>query len=459
MTEKHAISVVVLAAGKGTRMKSNLAKVLHPVAGKPMLHHVLDTAKQVKAEHIHVVYGHGAETVLNASKSYQVQWHLQEEQLGTGHAVNQAIPVISDENVVLVLYGDVPLLKAETLETLLALVNSNQMAVLTVNLTDPTGYGRIIRNDSGQACAIVEHKEATKEQQKIREVNTGIMAVPAKNLKAWLNKLDNRNAQGEFYLTDIIAMAVADDFGIATHITDDELEVEGVNDRVQQAKLERHYQYLQATSLMKQGVTLLDPNRLDIRGSLTCGHDVVIDVNVIIEGEVTLGDGVYLGANTIVRDSKIAQNSRIEANCVIEKSVIGESATIGPFARLRPQTHLSKNVHVGNFVEIKKSFLAENTKAGHLSYLGDANIGKNVNIGAGTITCNYDGANKHLTTIEDGVFVGSDTQLIAPVTIGKNATIAAGTTVTSDVSENKLVISRVKQKQLSNWKKPTKKSL
>lgn len=454
----ETLSVVILAAGQGTRMHSNLPKVLHTIAGKPMLHHVIDAALELKPQNIHLVYGHGGEQVKDRCHNYELIWHHQQQQLGTGHAVQQTVNEIQDSETVLILYGDVPLIKPETLSKLLNQVSASQMALLTVKLYDPQGYGRIIRDQNNRVLAIVEQKDANAEQNRVNEVNTGIMAVKGAQLKTWLSRLENNNAQNEYYLTDIIAMAVADDMTVATTIAENPLEVEGVNNRLQQSRLERFYQRLQAEKLMTQGVTLMDPQRVDIRGSIKVGKDVVIDVNVILEGDVVLEDGVHIGANSVIRNSFLHKQVQVAENCVIEDATLEYQATVGPFARLRPGTHLKKQVHVGNFVEIKNATLGNQTKAGHLSYLGDAEIGENVNIGAGTITCNYDGANKHKTTIGDDVFVGSDSQLVAPVSIEKGATIGAGTTVTSDVKENQLVISRVKQKEIPGWKRPQKKS-
>ncbi len=453
----HSISVIILAAGQGSRMRSALPKVLHPIAGKPMLHHVIETAQSLSAKDIHVVYGHGGEQVLSASKNYQLSWHIQDKQLGTGHAVDQAMPAIDDQQLVLVLYGDVPLITPLSLEKLLAKVTNKTIGLLTVVLDNPQGYGRIVRNEKKEVVAIVEQKDANSDQLKINEVNTGIVAAPAKAIRKWLSSLDNNNSQGEYYLTDIIEKAVSDGFMVETEIASDSYEVEGVNNRIQQAQLERRYQQLKAEELMEKGVTLLDPNRIDIRGSLTTGKDVTIDVGVIFEGKVVLGDAVTIGPNCVIKDAKIGNNVIIESHCVMQQCDIGANATIGPYARLRPGANLAEKVHVGNFVEIKNSTLGVGSKAGHLAYLGDAEIGKDVNIGAGTITCNYDGANKHKTILKDGVFVGSDTQLVAPVTIGKNVTLAAGTTVTRDVEDEGLVISRVKQRHIQSWKRPKKK--
>jgi len=455
MKQNQSISAIILAAGKGTRMCSDLPKVLHPIAGKPMLHHVLDSSLKL-AKELHVVYGHGAEQVKKETTEYHCHWHFQKEQLGTAHAVSQAIDAVDESSIALILYGDVPLIRSETLIELVDLVGEESIGLLSVVLDDPTGYGRIVRDDKDVVCAIVEQKDADSTTLQINEVNTGIMALPALQLSQWLQQISNKNAQNEYYLTDIIEIAVENGFTVNTLIAKDALEVEGVNNRLQQARLERHQQMRLANELMRKGVTILDPARIDIRGTLECGRDVVIDVNVVFEGNCILGDGVYIGPNCVIHQSQIDAGSKIQANCVIDQSKLGKMTTIGPFARLRPGTQLDEAVHVGNFVEIKKSHLGEGTKVGHLSYLGDATIGKDVNVGAGTITCNYDGVNKHQTIIEDRVFVGSDTQLVAPVTIHQDVTIGAGTTVTADVEANSLVISRVKQRQIAHWVKPKK---
>ncbi|PIP79392.1 MAG: UDP-N-acetylglucosamine diphosphorylase/glucosamine-1-phosphate N-acetyltransferase [Gammaproteobacteria bacterium CG22_combo_CG10-13_8_21_14_all_40_8] len=455
MKQNQSISAIILAAGKGTRMCSDLPKVLHPIAGKPMLHHVLDSSLKL-AKELHVVYGHGAEQVKKETTEYHCHWHFQKEQLGTAHAVSQAIDAVDESSIALILYGDVPLIRSETLIELVDLVGEESIGLLSVVLDDPTGYGRIVRDDKDVVCAIVEQKDADATTLKINEVNTGIMALPALQLNQWLKQISNKNAQNEYYLTDIIDIAVKNGFIVKTLIAKDTFEVEGVNNRQQQARLERHQQMRLANELMRKGVTILDPARIDIRGTLECGRDVVIDVNVVFEGNCILGDGVYIGPNCVIHQSQIDAGSKIQANCVIDQSKLGKMTTIGPFARLRPGTQLDEAVHVGNFVEIKKSHLGEGTKVGHLSYLGDATIGKDVNVGAGTITCNYDGVNKHQTIIEDRVFVGSDTQLVAPVTIHQDVTIGAGTTVTADVEANSLVISRVKQRQIAHWVKPKK---
>lgn len=450
------LNVVILAAGKGTRMRSDLPKVLHPIAHKSMVQHVIDTANNLGSTAIQLVYGYGADKLKSVLGDQQLNWVLQSEQLGTGHAVNQARNNIDDNDTVLILYGDVPLIQTATLDALLKAKTANGLAILTVNLNNPTGYGRIERNWEGKVIGIVEQKDANEEQLKINEVNTGIMAVPGKLLKTWLANLSNDNAQGEYYLTDIIAMAYADGVDIATAQPESAIEVEGANNRVQLAQLERAYQAREAKNLMLNGANLRDPNRIDIRGDVTVGMDVMIDVNVIFEGKVTIGNNVIIGAGAILKDCIIDDNAEIKPYSIIENAIIGKDASAGPFARLRPGSELKKDAHVGNFVEMKKAILGQGSKAGHLTYLGDAQIGSGVNIGAGTITCNYDGANKFQTIIEDDVFVGSDTQLVAPVTIAKGATLGAGSTITRNVAENELVITRVKQKHFSEWQRPTK---
>lgn len=450
-----ALNVVILAAGKGTRMKSALPKVLHKVAERPMVQHVIDTARQLGAAQINLVYGYGAEQLQTALGTQTLNWVLQAEQLGTGHAVQQAVPHIADDDVVLVLYGDVPLTRKETLEQLLAARADNGLAVLTVILENPTGYGRMVR-EHGKVVGIVEQKDATPEQLKINEVNSGIMAVPGKQLKHWLSRLQNNNAQGEFYLTDIIAMAHADGVEIATAHPTNPVETEGANNRVQLAQLERAYQLRQAEDLMLNGANLRDPARIDVRGSVTVGADVMIDVNVIFEGKVVLGNGVVIGANCILKDCVIGDHSEIKPNSMIESSSVGAGCSVGPFARIRPDSVLSDDSHVGNFVELKKAVLGQGSKANHLTYLGDAVIGRKVNIGAGTITCNYDGANKFQTTIEDGVFVGSNSSLVAPITLGADSTVGAGSVVTKNVAAGELVVARSKQVQITGWQRPQK---
>ncbi|MGR6841006.1 bifunctional UDP-N-acetylglucosamine diphosphorylase/glucosamine-1-phosphate N-acetyltransferase GlmU [Aliivibrio wodanis] len=450
-------SAVILAAGKGTRMYSNKPKVLHTLAGKPMAKHVIDTCEGLGAQNIHLVYGHGGDQMQAELSQENVHWVLQEKQLGTGHAVNQAAPEFADDEKVLVLYGDVPLISAETVENLLDAQPTGGIALLTVVLDNPMGYGRIIRRN-GPVIAIVEQKDATEEQKLIKEINTGVMVATGGDLKRWLSALKNENAQGEYYLTDIIAAAHSEGRAVEAVHPVSPIEVEGVNDRAQLARLERAYQFAQATKLLEQGVMLRDPNRFDLRGSLQCGMDIEIDVNVIIEGNVTLGDNVMIGAGCVLKDCEIDDNTIIRPYSVIEGATVGEECTVGPFTRLRPGAELCNDAHVGNFVEVKNARLGEGSKANHLTYLGDAEIGKRVNVGAGVITCNYDGANKFKTVIGDDVFVGSDCQLIAPITIANGATVGAGSTVTKDVAENELYISRAKDRRIANWQRPTKNS-
>ncbi|MRX27935.1 bifunctional UDP-N-acetylglucosamine diphosphorylase/glucosamine-1-phosphate N-acetyltransferase GlmU [Kangiella sp. HZ709] len=450
-----ALSVVILAAGKGTRMKSSMPKVLHPIASKPMLQHVIDAANKLNAEQIIVVAGHGIDQVRELLKDQKVQIAEQAQQLGTGHAVDQAMPLVNKENQVLVLYGDVPLIKQETLTALCDQIPNNGISLLTVKLSNPTGYGRIVRDNQNSVVAIIEQKDASQDQLLINEVNTGILAGSASDLTAWLNEVDNNNAQGEYYLTDTIAMAAAKGGVNACHPSS-EIEVEGVNSRVQLAALERAYQQEKAMRLMDKGVTLIDPSRLDIRGNLQCAQDVLIDINVIVEGDVIIETGAQIDANVILKDCVIGTGSHIKANTMIEGAKIGNNCQLGPFARVRPGTELADEAFIGNFVETKKTKLGAGSKASHLAYIGDAQVGEKVNIGAGVITCNYDGINKFQTIIEDGAFIGSDSQLVAPVTIGQMATVGAGTTVTKDVPAESLVISRVKQKHLEDWQRPVK---
>jgi len=451
------LSVVILAAGQGSRMRSKLPKVLHKLAHKPLLTHVIDTAEQLSAQDIHVVYGHGGEVVRDALSDRKVSWVKQEEQLGTGHAVAQAVPQLVDDHVVLVLYGDVPLTTSDTLQQLLAQVSTTSMGLLTAVLPNPHGYGRIVRNSDNVVQCITEEKDANEEIRKITEVNTGILAVQGGKLKEWLGRLKNNNAQGEYYLTDIIAMAVNDGIEVKTSQASAVEEVEGINNRTQLARIERYYQRQQAEQLMTAGVTLKDPARFDLRGTVKTGVDVIIDVNVIFEGDVVLGDNVEIGANCVITDTTIADGCVILPNSVIENAVLGRECTIGPFARIRPDTNLAANVKVGNFVEVKKAQVGEGSKINHLSYVGDSIVGKDVNIGAGTITCNYDGANKHLTEIGDGAFIGSDSQLVAPVKIGAGATIGAGSTITSDTPADTLTLTRSKQRSVESWTRPQKK--
>ncbi|NJD35062.1 MAG: UDP-N-acetylglucosamine diphosphorylase/glucosamine-1-phosphate N-acetyltransferase [Betaproteobacteria bacterium] len=437
------MNVVILAAGQGKRMHSDLPKVLHPLAGKALLSHVIDTARELGAGKICVVYGHGGERVREALDAPDLSWVRQAPQLGTGHAVLQAMPAIATsvpiESSTLVLYGDVPLTRLATLQRLIDAAGDAALGLLTAHLDNPRGYGRIVRVD-GQVVRIVEEKDADDAERAIREINTGILVAPTAALARWLPTLGNRNAQGEYYLTDIVALAVAEGMPVATAHPDANWEPEGVNSKVQLAQLERVYQRNLAERLLEQGVTLADPSRIDVRGELVCGRDVSIDVNCVFEGRVVLGDGV-----------------RIKANCVLEDAVVGAGSIGGPFARLRPGTELGREVHIGNFVEVKNSTIADHSKANHLAYVGDATIGSRVNVGAGTITCNYDGANKFRTVIEDDVFIGSDTQLVAPVTVGRGATLGAGTTLTRDAPPDQLTVSRAKQTTIPGWKRPQKK--
>ncbi|NAZ70143.1 bifunctional UDP-N-acetylglucosamine diphosphorylase/glucosamine-1-phosphate N-acetyltransferase GlmU [Vibrio toranzoniae] len=449
-------SAVILAAGKGTRMYSNTPKVLHTLAGKPMVKHVIDTCNGLGAQNIHLVYGHGGEQMQATLSEESVNWALQADQLGTGHAVDQASAHFADDEKVLVLYGDVPLISPETIENLLDAQPNGGIALLTVVLDNPTGYGRIIRRN-GPVVAIVEQKDATDEQKLIKEINTGVMVATGGDLKRWLSGLSNDNAQGEYYLTDVIAAAHDEGRAVEAVHPISPIEVEGVNDRSQLARLERAYQAEQADKLLKQGVMLRDPSRFDLRGELQCGMDVEIDTNVIVEGCVSIGDNVVIGTGCVLKDCEIDDNTVVRPYSVIEGATVGEDCTVGPFTRLRPGADMRNNSHVGNFVEVKNTRLGEGSKANHLTYLGDAEIGQRVNVGAGAITCNYDGANKFKTIIGDDVFVGSDSQLIAPVVIGNGATVGAGSTVTRDVSENELVISRAKERKIANWQRPVKK--
>jgi len=455
MSQKTSLNIIILAAGQGTRMKSSLPKVLHSLAGKPLVQHVIDTSKKLSPEVINVVYGHCGEQVQQQINDTEINWVLQEEQLGTGHAVDQVKDQLKDDQLVLILYGDVPLIKEETLTKLLEQAKEG-FSLLTVKLNNPQGYGRIVRDKTDLVKNITEEKDASEEIKKIDEVNTGILAVKANLLKNWLNQLDNNNAQEEYYLTDVIAMAVKDGYTVETSQPDNEHEVMGINNRMQLAELERYYQKEHATKLMENGVTLADPSRIDIRGELTYGQDISIDINVVFEGNVSIGNNVSIGANCVIKDSKIADGVTLLPMSVLDNASVGSSSKVGPFARLRPGAVLSADTHIGNFVEIKKSFVGMGSKVNHLTYVGDSIVGKNVNIGAGTITCNYDGANKHQTVIEDNVFVGSATQLVAPVKIGKNATIGAGSTITTDVAADDLAITRVKQKSILGWKRPVK---
>jgi len=451
------LSVVILAAGQGSRMCSKLPKVLHKVAHKPLLGHVIDVAELLDAQDIHVVYGHGGEVVRDALSERKVSWVKQEEQLGTGHAVAQAVPDLIDNHIVLVLYGDVPLTTKETLQQLITQVSDTSMGLLTAVLDNPHGYGRIVRNSDNVVQRITEEKDATDEIRKIREVNTGILAASGGKLKEWLGRLKNDNAQGEYYLTDIIAMAVHDGVVVNTSRATAVEEVEGINNRMQLARLERYYQQQQANQLMSAGVTMRDPARFDLRGTVETDIDVTIDANVVLEGNVVLGANVEIGANCVLINTVVGDGTVILPNSVIENAVIGAACTIGPFARIRPDTVVADGAKIGNFVEVKKAQVGEGSKINHLSYVGDSIVGKDVNIGAGVITCNYDGASKHLTEIGDGAFIGSDSQLVAPVKIGAGATIGAGSTITCDAPENALTLSRGKQRSVETWTRPQKK--
>ena len=450
------LSVVILAAGKGTRMYSDLPKVLHPIAGKPMVKHVIDTVKHLNARQINLIYGHGADLLKERLADEPVNWVFQAEQLGTGHAMQQAAPFFADDENIMMLYGDTPLIQQSTLERLIAQKPENGIALLTVKLENPTGYGRIIR-ENGSVVAIVEQKDASAEQLKIQEINTGVMVASGASFKKWLGNLNNNNAQGEYYITDVIAMANEDGFQVQAVQADEFMEVEGVNNRLQLAALERFYQKKQAEKLLLAGVTLIDPSRFDVRGTVEHGKDVSIDVNVILEGNVKLGNNVKIGAGCVLKNVTVGDNVEIKPYSVLEDTVIGEKSAIGPFSRLRPGTQLAEGAHVGNFVEIKNAQVGKGSKVNHLTYVGDAEVGSNVNIGAGVITCNYDGANKFKTIIGDDVFVGSDSQLVAPVEIANGATIGAGSTITKNVAEGELVITRVAQKHIQGWQRPTKK--
>ena len=447
---------IILAAGKGSRMHSSKPKVLHKIAHLTLLEHVLAQAKQT-CEHIHVVYGHGAEQVKKSLDDDKLNWVLQKQQLGTGHAVEQAMPDIDDQSISVILYGDVPLIQKQTLAKLIDESVKTGFALITVKLDNPSGYGRIIRNAENQITAIVEHKDANEEQLKVSEVNTGIMAINTALLKKYLSQLDSNNSQGELYLTDTIEMAVSDGVDVSSVEAENEFEVAGVNDKKQLAELERIMQKNMADKMMAEGLTIKDPNRFDCRGELSFGQDCEVDINVIIEGEVTLGNEVSIGPNCYIKNSTIGEGVQILPNSVIEGAFIDDGATIGPFARVRPEAKIGKGAKIGNFVEVKKSTIGAGSKVSHLSYVGDTTMGDNVNIGAGVITCNYDGVNKHQTEIGDDVFVGSDTQLIAPVNVGDGANIGAGSTITKDVPENQLTLSRAKQTTLKNWKRPVKK--
>ena len=450
-----SISVIILAAGKGTRMRSSLPKVLQPLAGRPLLGHVIETAQKLQADNIITIYGHGGELVQHEFAKEQVQWVEQAEQLGTGHAVKVTLPVLAKDGLSLILSGDVPCITTQTLQKLLDASQASGIGLVTLTLPDASGYGRIVR-ENGNIQAIVEHKDASDEQRKIQEINTGIYCVSNAKLHQWLPKLSNNNAQGEYYLTDIVAMAIQDGLEVASVEPERAFEVEGVNDRVQLATLEREYQAFQAKQLMQQGVHLIDPSRFDLRGSLTVGQDVRIDINVIIEGNCEFGDNVEIGAGCIIKNTKIAAGTKVQPYSVFDSAIVGENTQIGPFARLRPGAKLANEVHIGNFVEVKNTSIGLGSKANHFTYLGDAEIGAGSNIGAGTITCNYDGANKFKTIIGDAAFIGSNSSLVAPVKIGNGATVGAGSVITHDVADNSLAFERSKQIAKEDYQRPQK---
>lgn len=449
-------NAIILAAGQGKRMKSQTSKVLHKVGNKYLLQHVVDVAKN-HVEKMNIIVGHNSQSVKSAITESKINWVLQEKQLGTGHAVKQAIPFIEENSICLILYADVPLLQSKTIEELLKKARTTGFSLLSVVLNDPFGYGRIIRDTNGLIKSIVEQKDASETDLKIKEINTGIMALKGSLLKKYLNELKTNNAQGEFYLTDIVEIAVKDNVNIASFICESADEVMGINDKKQLSQAERLYQMKQAENFMSSGLTLMDPSRFDCRGNLKFGDDCTIDINVVFEGDNVLGNNVLISPNCIIKDSKIGDNAVILPNSIIENSTIGSSTSIGPFARIRPDTTIGNHSKVGNFVEIKKSSVSNNSKISHLSYVGDSKIGSDVNIGAGVITCNYDGSNKHQTEIKDGAFIGSNSQLVAPVSIGKNATIGAGSTITQNAPDNKLTLSRNKQSTIDKWKRPQKK--
>jgi bifunctional UDP-N-acetylglucosamine pyrophosphorylase/glucosamine-1-phosphate N-acetyltransferase len=451
------LSIVILAAGQGKRMASDLPKVLQPLAGRPLLAHVIDTARALHPAAIHVVHGHGAERVRAAFPEADIHWTLQAEQLGTGHAVLQAMPAIPDEHTVLVLYGDVPLVRSETLSDLAARASSSSLVLLSTVIADPAGYGRVIRDATGRVVRIVEHKDADRKELAVAEINTGLLAAPAGRLRRWLSALGRDNAQGEYYLPDCIVAAVRDGCPVEAVVAASAMEVLGVNDKLQLAEVEAAHRRERASELMRAGVTIVDPARVDIRGEISCGRDVVLDINVILEGKVRLGDRARVGPGCLLRDCELGADTEVRANCVVEGAVTGARCVIGPFARLRPGTRLADEVHVGNFVEVKNSELGPGSKANHLTYLGDATIGARVNVGAGTVTCNYDGVAKHRTEIGDGAFIGSGTMLVAPVTVGEDATIGAGSTITRSAPPGKLTLERSRQQTLDGWKRPAKK--
>ena len=449
------LEIVILAAGQGTRMQSCLPKVLHAVGGKPLLEHVIQTARELNPSAVHVVIGYGSQQVQNTLADYDLHWVVQSQQLGTGHAVMQALPGIADDSVVLVLYGDVPLTRLSTLRQLVARAQEGP-ALLTATLRNPHGYGRILRDQTGALTGVVEEKDASAEQRQLQEINTGLLAAPARDLKTYLPRVDNQNQQGEYYLPDILRLAVANGKTVASCTAESELEILGVNDRVQLNQVEREYQRRQAEMLMRQGVGIADAARLDIRGSLTCGKDVFIDINAVFEGEVILGNGVSVGANCVLSDVNVADGSVIHAMSHVQGAVIGKDCSVGPYARLRPGTVLADGARIGNFVETKKANIGADSKVNHLSYIGDCDMGADVNIGAGTITCNYDGINKHKTEIGKGVFVGSNSTLVAPLRIEEQGFVAAGSTVTSTVGKDELAVSRARQRNIKGWNRPDK---
>ena len=451
-----SVEAIILAAGQGTRMRSKLPKVLHILAGKPLVTRLAETTASLDLKGLHLVVGHAADQVSAAVSHLGAQCHFQAEQKGTGHAFGIASEHVANDSTLLLMYADSPLIPADVMQQMVAQAQLDKLVMLTVTLDDPTGFGRILRNDNNQVQAIVEHKDATAEQLAIGEINTGVYALPAKRLNEWLPRLDTNNAQGELYVTDIVEFAVTDGVEIEVVQPQHVEQALGVNDRIQLAQLERWYQQFQATEFMRNGVQVADPTRIDVRGELTCGQDVAIDINCVFEGQVTLGDDVIIGPNCTIKDANVGAGTVIKANSVIDGAVIGEQCDIGPFARLRPGSELANKAKVGNFVETKKTYLGEGSKANHFTYLGDTVVGQGVNIGAGTITCNYDGVNKFQTHIEDGVFVGSNSSLVAPVTIGSGATVGAGSTISKDIPANSLAVARGKQRNMANWPKPTK---
>ena len=451
------LSAVILAAGKGKRMRSSLPKVMHTLAGRTLLAHVYDTVGLLSCDEVYIVHGHEGEQVRAAHEAFRTSWVMQERQLGTGHAVSQVIDSIPADHLVIVLYGDVPLITGETLNALVQAAGDTGFSLLTAVLDDPAGYGRIVRDEAGNILRIVEEKDADEQEKLLCEINTGMMSVRADLMKKWLGRLTDENAQGEYLLTDIVGLAVSEGIDVRTVPSASVMEIKGVNDRVQLAELERHCQLMQARDLMSRGVTLADPARFDLRGSLETGEDVFIDINVVIEGDARIGSGVSIGPNCVIRDSHIGDGANIFANCVIDNADIGARNKIGPFARIRPGSSLDEDVHIGNFVEIKQSEIGRGSKANHLSYIGDSEVGERVNVGAGTITCNYDGVEKHRTIIGDDVFIGSNTELIAPLRINDGATIAAGATISKDVEAGSLAMSKREAKVVKDWKRGRKK--